>query len=179
MLKGRIKRKRNGYSMAELPLALWVTFMFLFFPLVCLATCTLRFAFLMTAAHEAAYQAALSKTYSTDVSASDQCAINSATSTANNVAANFTGITVQSVKTVIVQSDSQSNNVKTFTSKLANPADTSRYVYMLQTTVVGSILPLIGGQSKALLGNVPGLTAPMVVQATSRKVAENPQGLNL
>ncbi len=179
MVTRRYKRNRKAYSIAELPVALWLTFIGLFFPLVCLITCTIRYAFLMTAAHEAAYQAAISKTYSTDISASDLSAVNSATTTANSVASDFTGITIQSVSTVILQSDTQTNTVQTYVSKLPSPADTTRYVYMLQTTVVGSILPLVSGQSQSMFGTVPGLTAPMVVQATSRKVAENPQGLNL
>lgn len=173
-----VGRKNRAAALAETPLAIWVTIFGLFFPLFALATCLLRYSFLMTAAHEAAYDAAISKTFSTDVSATDPCAVNAAVAKANSVAANFNGITIQSVSTRIIQNDSQTNNMQVYSVKLQNPADTSRYVYLLETTVVGSIMPIVSGQS-GMFGTVPGLTAPMVVQATSRKVAENPQGLNL
>ena len=171
--------REKGHTLAETPAALWVTFVCLFFPLFCLTTCLLRYSFLVTAAHEAAYEAAISKTFSTDVSATDLCATKTADNIANSVAHSFSGITVQNVSTQIIRSDSQTSDIHVYTTKLPTPADTSRYVYLLETTVRGSILPIIQGHSEGLFGTIPGLTAPMVVQATSRKVSENPQGLNL
>ena len=174
------RKNSQGSAIAEAPAAIWLAIIGLFFPLFCLATCTLRYAFLETAAHQAVYDAALAKTFSTDVSATDLCAVNAAIQTANNVASSFNGITVQSISTRIIQADSQTPQIQVYTTKLSSPANTTRYVYVLETTVVGSIQPLVSTQTglfKAL--SIPGLTAPMVVQATSRKMAENPQGLNL
>lgn len=173
------RMRQKGHTLAETPAAIWLTFTCLFFPLFCLTTCLLRYSFLLTAAHEAAYEAAISKTFSTDVSTTDLCAVKTANNIATNVAQSFSGVTVSNVSTRIVQSDSQTNNIHVYTTKLPTPANTSRYVYLLETTVVGSIKPIIEGHSDGLFGTIPGLTAPMAVQATSRKVAENPQGLNL
>ena len=170
-------RRKSGSSLAEAPAALWVAFLGLFFPLLCLATITLRYAFMMTASHEAAYQAAISKTFSTDISATDLCAVNAANTTARSVAGNFSGISVTNVSTRIVQSDTQTDLTQVHESKLNTPADTARYIYIMETTVTGLVEPLISGHSG--FGDIPGLTGPMQVQVTSKKLAENPQGLNL
>lgn len=179
MTRMRRYRTRKGYTLAEAPAALWMTFVLLFFPLFCLVTCLIRYSFLLTAAHEAAYEAAISKTFSTDVSTTDLSATKTAQNIANNVANSFSGVSVKTVNTRIVRSDTQTSSIQVYTTKLPQPADTSRYVYVMETTVDGSILPIIQGHSTGLFGTIPGLTAPMEVQATSRKVAENPQGLNL
>jgi hypothetical protein len=174
------REKQRGAILAETPAAIWLAFIGLFFPLFCLATCLLRFAFLETVSHQAAYDAALAKTFQTDVSTTDLSAVTTAVQTANTVAASFSGIAVQSVNTRIIQTDSQTSAVQVYTNKLPAPANTTRYVYLIETTVVGSIKPLIAAQGGMFqIVSIPGLTAPMVVQATSRKVAENPQGLNL
>ncbi|MBX9571194.1 MAG: hypothetical protein K2X77_20020 [Candidatus Obscuribacterales bacterium] len=175
--KFRIQR-RSGTAIAEAPVAIWFAILALFFPLLCLATITLRYAFMVTAAHEAAYQAAVSKTFSTDVSSTDLCAINSADATAKKVAGSFSGITVTNVTTRILQSDTTSNALQVHNQALNTPADTTRYVYLLETTIDGQVQPLILGHS-AIFQDIPGLTGPMTVQVSSRKLAENPQGLNL
>lgn len=174
---GGKRRRKRGSAIVEAPIAIWLAILGLFMPLLCLATITLRYAFMITAAHEAAYQAAISKTFSTDVSTTDLCAINAADTTARSVASNFSGINITNVSTRIIQSDSQTSSLQVHSAKLNIPADTSRYVYVLETTVSGLVQPLISGHS--LFGDVPGLTGPMQVQVTSRKLAENPQGLNL
>lgn len=174
----RLRRRSGGSAIAEAPVALWLAVLGLFMPLFCLATVTLRYTFMVTAAHEAAYQAAISKTFSTDVSTTDLCAINAADTTARNVATNFSGITVNTVSTRIIQSDSQTDSLQVYSTRLNNPADTTRYVYLLETTVTGLVQPLVSGHT-GIFQNIPGLTGPMTVQVTSRKLAENPQGLNL
>lgn len=173
-------RKESGALLAEAPVAIWLALIGLFFPLLCLCSCLLRFAFLETAAHQAAYDAALSKTFSTDVSSTDLSAVSMAVQTGRAVATSFTGISVQNISTRIIQSDSQTSAQVVYTSKLPAPANTSRYIYLIETTIVGSIDPLVNCQGGLFKNaSIPGLTAPMVVQATSRKIAENPQGLNL
>lgn len=180
-MKSRItlqRRHRAGSAIAEAPVAIWFAILGLFMPLLCLATITLRYAFMVTAAHEAAYQAAVSKTFSTDISTTDLCAVNAADTTAKKVASNFSGITVNTVSTRIIRSDSQNDALQVYDSKLNNPADTTRYVYLLETTIDGLVQPLILGHT-GIFQEIPGLTGPMHVQVTSRKLAENPQGLNL
>lgn len=178
-MKARFRINRHsGSAIAEAPVALWFAILALFMPLLCLATITLRYAFVVTAAHEAAYQAAVSKTFSTDISTTDLCAINAADATAKKVANSFSGISVNTVSTKIIQSDSQTNTLQVHATRLNNPADTTRYVYLLETTIDGLVQPLILGHS-GLFQDIPGLTGPMHVQVSSRKLAENPQGLNL
>ena len=170
-MKARFRINRHsGSAIAEAPVALWFAILALFMPLLCLATITLRYAFVVTAAHEAAYQAAVSKTFSTDISTTDLCAINAADATAKKVANSFSGISVNTVSTKIIQSDSQTNTLQVH--------ETTRYVYLLETTIDGLVQPLILGHS-GLFQDIPGLTGPMHVQVSSRKLAENPQGLNL
>lgn len=171
------RRSQNGHTIAEQPAGLWLLFIGMFFPLVAMVTLGLRFTFMLLSAQEAAVQASLSRTYSTDISSTDRSAVNSARDTAIRVINKFPGVTFNNCSTAILIADTQSTNIARQTVKLNAPADTSRNLYFLETTITGTVAPFI--QSSGFWSGIPGLTQPYTIKLSARKVAENPQGLNL
>lgn len=177
----QVKRNRNftGAAMAEQPAVMWLIFIGLFFPFLCIATLGLRYTYLMVATKEAVLQAALAKTFSANASSTDLSAVNAANSTASSVISRFEGVTVNSIRTEIVISDTTNSTIQITNAKLSAPADSSRNLYLLQTTLEGQIQPLAQTQSSPWIRVVPGITAPWTVRVSARRVAENPQGLNI
>ncbi len=170
-------RKSNGSSVAEMPAVLWVLFVLLTFPLVDLAAVTMRYTFLLTTSREAVMVASRAKTFYADSSVLDPSARNLASATAYYSASRFTGITVTSVQTRIVATDLNTNSISYYDTPLTLPADSATSLYSFETTVTGSIQPLLPFRGPAYT-NVPGLTGPMTVAISSQKMCENIQGLN-
>jgi Flp pilus assembly protein TadG len=170
------QRSKRGNLIVETPLALFV-FLFLFcFPLLDLATVTLRTTFLYAAAHNAAWESARAHTYLNSLDGQPS-AVQLASSSAFRTAAAFGGIQVNSVKTNIVATNINSLNQTKQTNPLALPADQSLNSYQVEVSVNGAVNPLIIYNAGGFT-NIPGLTQPMILTFTDRQYCENPQGLN-
>ena len=171
-------RKRNchGSFIVETPAALWVLFVLFTIPMIDLATVLLRYTFVVAAAHDASHSAGKAMSYMSDISAQEASAIHLADAAARATAAAFAEVTVDSVATRILITNLTTRAVTTRTTPLTTPADTGVNLYEYETTVTGRINPLIAFNAGPFAG-IPGLSAPVNVQVTSRQFCENTQGL--
>jgi hypothetical protein len=169
-------RSRRGALTAELPGTLWVLFFLLTFPLLNLATVTLRYTFLVAAARDAATAASKAKTFSVDLSASEPSSVNVAPTVANQTGTKFTGITIIGTQTNLVITNLVTQVTTKQTTRLTSPADTTTNLYGIEVVVTGDVQPFL--PYTPVLGNIPGLTGPMRVNVASTEMAENPQGLD-
>lgn len=167
-------RKQRGSSLLELPLMLWVMFALLFVPMISLASITLRGAILDSVARDAAHVASKSRTYATNTD-EGICAKEAAQTEVGQRLAPFTGIVASAVDTTILTTDITSGNVSRSNTALLN-VDSSRNIYQIETSVRGTVQPVLGG-NLAIFGNIPGFTTPLAVTHTAREMFENPQGL--
>lgn len=169
-------RSKNGSSLIELPLALWFIFVMLLMPMLSMATMTLRSALMNSVVQNAGQAAAKAKTFEAS-SPTKPSALNVADQVVRGSVAQFPGLSVEGVDCDILVTPVPAGLVNRFNGKLPTPADSSRNLYQVETKVRGQIQPLFL-ISPQLFGNVPGVTAPLVVSYVSRAMAENPQGLN-
>lgn len=170
-------RTTRGAFIAELPVALWMLILGFTFPLVDLSIATMRTTLVLGACRDGVHEAARSKTFQTSISASELSSQQSALNTVNQVASRFHGIRITSVNTFIIRTDINTQVSTRYASALTQPADSSAYVYNIETVVVGQADPLVTFNIP-FFGNIPGLTGPMTVSAAAREFAEYPQGLN-
>lgn len=164
-------RRARGSTMADTPVTLWLLFLGLTFPLMDLASITMRYTFLLAAARDGAFAGSREQTYTlADAALKAKIA---------QTAASFTGITVTGVTTNIVTVNLASKAVSRTPAKLAAPANPSVNLYQIEARVAGTIQPFINmGGVGGILPNVPGITAPVQTSVTCREYFENPQGLN-
>lgn len=157
--------------MADTPITLWLLFLGLTLPLMDLASITMRYTFLLAAARDGAFAGSREQTYTlADAALKAKVAA---------TAANFTGITVNTVKTNVVTVNIGNKAVTRQSTKLAAPANVAANLYQIECELTGTIQPFINmGGSAAVLPNVPGITAPVNTTVTCREYFENPQGLN-
>lgn len=167
----RRRRSRKGSTMADTPVTLWLLFLGLTFPLMDLASITMRYTFLLAAARDGAFAGSREQTYTlADAALKAKIA---------QTASSFTGITVNSVTTNVVTTNLATKAVARQPNKLAAPANPSTNLYQIEAQVQGTIQPFINmGGVGGILPNVPGITAPVTTSVTCREYFENPQGLN-
>ena len=170
------RRKSYGSLIAEYAPALWLLLVMFMIPFLNLTTIVLRYTFLVSTSRDAAFAAARAKSFITDASTTQLSAVHLAQNQATTTAAAFTGITLTSVTTSILITRLTTGVVTRQTTVLTTPADTSNYLYQIETRVNGQVKPLITF-SLPFFGTVPGLTGPMIVFVTSREYCEYPQGL--
>jgi len=169
------RRRHQGSVILEIPFVLWLFFFVLFFPMLNFATAFLRLTFLYGAVHNACISAARGRTFSTSIN-SDPTALSLAQDAANGYVAAFTGLHIQTLDTIIVITNINTQ-VQTFSSvPLTTPPDVSNFTYQVQVTLNGATDPLF--QVPTIL-NVPvaGLNQPLLVKLQDRQYFENPQGL--
>lgn len=171
-------RNNKGSFIAETPVALWLLLFFLTIPFLDMATVLLRYTFFVMAARDGVHEAARSKTFATNSSASQLSAINTASTQVNRTAQSFSEISISRVDTRIVETDITRQTVTIHTNRLVNPADTSAYLYELETIVTGSINPLLTF-NPGFLPQIPGITTAVPVVVSAREYCEYPQGLNI
>ena len=172
-------RGRRGTTMAEMPAALWLLIL-MCFPMIIVATSSLRFGFFWNAAREAAMQAAKCQTFQNN-SAVGISAVNTADAWAAQATNSFSGITITPpVNVYILQTNVTSGTTTKGTSRtaLTTAADTANNIYDIQVEINGQIAPLVPVVFGGIVGPVPGLTAPFPVVVRSQYVSEVPQGLN-
>lgn len=164
-------RSRRGSTMADTPITLWLLFLGLTFPLMDLASVTMRYTFLLAAARDGAFAGSREQSF-TLADAAMKAKI-------NQTAASFTGITINNIATNIVITNIGTKAVTRQSVKLAAPANTSTNLYQIEAQVQGTIEPFINmGGLNSIVPNVPGVTAPVTTSVTCREYFENPQGLN-
>jgi len=163
--------------MAEMPVALWIMIL-MCFPLLVIATSSLRFGFFWNACREAAQQAAKCQTFQVDSSAGPS-SVTMANTWAAKAAGSFSGLTMTAVDVYIVTTNvtSQATTKSGNGQKLAAAADIANNLYSIQVELDGQIQPLIPA-GMGFFGNIPGLTGPFPVVVRSQYSAEVPQGLN-
>lgn len=170
------RRSKCGSFLADTPAALWVLFMILCFPLANLATVCLRAAFLYLGVHNATRMASRARSYLAPV-AGEPSAVQLANTTANTVAAAWTGVHITNINTSIVCTDINTRAVTTQSTPLTTAADDTNYTYQLEVDVNGKVDPLITINTP--WGPVPGLSTAVQLYFTDRQYVENPQGLSL
>jgi len=174
----RLKSRRcAGSVLLEGPLALWIIFIILIFPLMDLCTIAIRSTFLWCATHDATMYAARAMSYATSVNGQPTAA-DLAEREAVRTAAAFSGVHVTNVQTAIVITNNQNLAQTVQSAVLSSPADTSDFSYQIQVAVSGKIdpfMPYILGW----FGRVPGLTEAYPVTFVDRQFCETPQGLNI
>lgn len=162
--------------MAEMPVALWLIIL-MCFPMLMLATTTLRFGFFWNACREAAQRAASCPTFLNDTGLGVS-ACNTADFWVNKATSSFSGISVVSTNVYILQTDVNNGTCTKSANRtpLVNPADTTNNIYDIQVEINGQVDPLIPFISS--MGSVPGLTGPFPVTVKSQYNCDVPQGLN-
>jgi hypothetical protein len=175
--RGDKSRLAHGQAVAEMGIVLWVLLFLIALPFMDLISFSLRYNFLLMASRDAAFAASRSRTFQTDVSSTQLSAINAASSAAQNTSSSFNSVQINSVRTYIVVTRLSDGLQTRQNSKLANPADTSNYVYQIETVLNGNANPLFT-MPQGYFVSIPGLTAPINVSIASRSFVENPQGLN-
>lgn len=166
--------------MAELPLAIWLVILCFAFPLLILATLSIRYGFFWNAAREACTQAAHCQTFLANTAVGGTSAVNTANNVASTAASAFTGITMTSCDVIIISSTIPGGVITRGApgAKLASPADPENNQYTIEVALTGQVEPLIR-QSGGVMGQIVGLTAPFPVKVTWQNAFENTQGLNL
>lgn len=170
-------RRLSGTTMAEMPVALWLIIL-MCFPMLMLATTTLRYGFFWNACREAAQRASACQTFLVDTP-QGQSACTTADFWVNKAVGSFSGITVVGAPNVYILQTNVATQTQTKNpnrTPLAVAADTNTYIYDIQVELNGQVDPLIPFIS--MMGSVPGLTGPFPVTVRSQYSCEIPQGLN-
>ncbi len=178
-LKARNTHRRGlrGSLMADAPLAIWFLIIGVTLPLIDLVMITVRSGFLIMSARDAAHVAARCKSFQTPVSADQPSVVGAADAQARFAASRFSEITVNSVESWILITDLDTEVTTRQNTRLTEPADTNEFVYQIEVIVRGQANPLVR-YNAGIFGNIPGLTAPVPVNAVAREFAEFPGGLD-
>ena len=168
------RRSQRGSSLLELPLMLWVMFGLLFVPMLALASITLRGSVMDSVVRDAAHVASKARTFAANTP-EGLGAREAATATVTDRLSAFPGITASAVDATILITNISSGVITRSNTPLV-AVDSSRNIYQIETTVRGTVAPLLGGNA-AIFGNVPGFTTPIQVSHNAREMCENPQGL--
>ncbi len=194
----RLKSNMFGMTIAELPAGLWIIFVGIAMPLMCLVLTTVRFALFWEATREAAAAACSAQAYATSTTTSQpgvtqMSAITLAQNTAVNVSSMMSGISINPddvqcwiIITPLANAAAVGNPGNNNTSEasttvgpntpLNTSVDTTANLYQLRVDVTGQIQPVCS-LSNTFFGNIPGLTQPFPVTISMTRVFENPQGL--
>lgn len=167
----------RGSFFADVPLTIWFLMLGLAIPLIDLVTVSVRSGFLIMAARDAAHHASGCRSFQNPVSASRPSMITAADARARDAASRFSEVTVNSVESWIVITDLNTQVTTKRNTKLTDPANTDVNVYQLEVIVRGQANPLIR-YNAGIFGNIPGLTAPVPVNAVAREFVEFSDGLD-
>jgi hypothetical protein len=168
--------------MAELGPALFLLFIILFFPLVCLGTLGMRYTFLIMTVRQAARDASRCRTFQNN-SGTNLSSKNAAIATVTNWFSHFPGVklannnTATDIRTYI-QIYNRNTNAITFSNVALTQAqlNTTNNWYNIGVSITATVEPLFEN-NQAKFGNIPGLTAPFPVTAVAAAVCENTDGL--
>jgi len=169
------KRGQSGEFLIDGSLAVVMLFGVVMLPCADLATLGLRHVFLSAAARNAVHVASKAKTF--QVSLKKPSATEIAEQVAKSTAQGFSGIDVEKVETTILATNLETQETTRYTGPLPIPADTSSYVYNIETVIEAKVHPLFT-LNKDILGSIPGMTVPMEGRASAQEFCEHTQGLN-
>jgi hypothetical protein len=169
-MTNRPTRRRNGSSLVEVPVTLWVFIFLMMLPLIDLMGMTYRCVLAYFGVRDACYQAALQNSF-TD-------AKNTANSVLGADAAAWTGIGYANTNVYAVEIDPGNSNAEA--SSAANTpwsgTISSSRVYLIRVSTDASCEPFLN-LSVANWASVPGITGPITLKCTYQVAAENPNGL--
>lgn len=189
-------RNNSGAMAAEYVATLYLLLFFLLFPLLNLATVSLRSFFLWFACNQATMAGAKARTLSTDITIGGttyRSAYNLVKDRSNQIRAAFPGIDwtdsstnpkVEILRTPIPNSLPPVTYYTPFVCTGSGVAltgqvpDVDRYVVTLRVTIAGRIWPLIPMTLPGPL-SIEGLTTPFDMTVTSEAAFENPPGVAL
>jgi hypothetical protein len=176
--------RRLGSAMAEAPLAIWILFVGICFPLLILATLTLRLGLFWQAAKEAAQVSCQAQTFLTPPTypTNATSAVVVATSTASQVLNAFPGCTLSQPVEVYIGSTPIASTATTWNGAANTPLtpaqiDTDNNVYSIKVVLVGQVQPLFT-INLPYFGSIPGLTSAFPATVQEERVFENPTGLS-
>lgn len=169
------RRGQKGEFLIDGSLSIAMLFGLVMLPCTDLATLGLRHVFLSAAARNAVHVASKAKTFETSLNKPSAKVI--ADQVAKATANGFSGIDVESVDTYILATNLDTQETIRYAGKLPRPADTSSYVYNVETVLTAKVHPLFT-LNKDLMGSIPGLTVPMEGKASAQEYCEHTQGLN-
>lgn len=162
-------RKTTGSSSVEFPLVLCVFLFAACFPLADMAVLFLGASTVMESAHVASLRAAREADYHT--------AKTKATAVATSLANGATSIAPADVQVTYLRVPIDGATSTSFVPPLEQTEiDKSKYIYQIQVTITGRVAPLIT-LSKDVLGDIQGLTAPLVITTSSAATFEDTNGL--
>jgi Flp pilus assembly protein TadG len=180
-------RSTRGSYIAEFPVVLWILFVCVAFPLITLATITLRMSMFSAAAKDAAHAASKAETFATSPDGKPT-ALQLARTTAVTAISHIAGVrlTRRPVTQIVIvgpidpsQPNAQPDvNVCPANQRLSDsdPLDTSKYIYQIRVTLTGELQPLIPFRAQ-VFGNITGLTSPYQMSQSGIEHVEYPQGL--
>lgn len=183
---GQQIRRQDGNAIVELPLALWMLFFCILFPLIALSTMGLRYTFVVLAAHDAAKAASRAPLFATDIPGSagtstQLSAVNAAQAAATKVCNSFAGVSIEPPVDVTILEfappEFAGPNVPlgppTIISHPKNAPLGATYdpghIYKIKVDVKATLDPLV---------TIPGVVGPYTTTVSAQQVAENLQGLN-
>jgi hypothetical protein len=188
-------RTKKGALTAEYLVTIFVLLMFLFFPLLNLASCLMRGFFLWFACEQAVMSGSKAKTLSSDITISGtkyKSAYNLARDTASHLKTAFPGVKWNQTATnpkveISLQAIPNSTPVPPYVAPFVctgpgismagvNP-DVDKYVVMFKVSIEGEIDPLMPMQLMGL--SIPGLSSSMKLKVQSQSLFENPPGISL
>ncbi len=166
----RQRSRKNGYSIAELPVALWVIFIMFLFPLAIMASLGYRAVILYYGVNSATQKAAKSPSF-TDAQTNAAAVLTACTKDFPNIKA--------SAPVESIQIKPLSGAAPTFsaTKLAAGSVDTSKNIYFVVTQVDADLDPLVQFNGGWMGLNIPGLTGPYHLQYRMEAYCENPNGL--
>jgi len=162
--------------------ALYLLFLFLFFPMLDLATMGLRAFFLWFACEQAAMAGAKGTVWSNTAYPNNYytCIQTQAQSAATSFVNMFSGITVTSGPNLVVIAQAIPNTsaatINPYTPSPSTYLDKSLYVPILQVTMTGTVQPFI--VIPFIPMSIPGLNAPFTMTVMSEQQIENPTALS-
>lgn len=169
-------RASKGVSLIELPMMLGLLLVMLLMPMLGLATLTVKSSLLNAAVQDGVHLASKARTFQAGT-ADKPAAMQLADTTIKSSSLKWAGLTVSNVQTNIIITPVAGGASTRQSGKLATPADTSRFIYQIETVATGQIEPLFR-LNPGVIGSIPGVSAPAQVSYSAREMAENPQGLN-
>lgn len=185
-------RSCNGSDIVEMPLVLLVLFMFLAFPMINLATATVRAYLIRSIVTDAAHKGARACTFRTPVpqgaNAEDEPGCDSAINLAESELADFVnnpanqkfpGISIEVPKYFVYYKNVNSGSWKRSADKqplAPSEIDETNCRYYFEISATGHANPLIN-MSGTMVPQVPGLSSPVDVSVEARELFEQVQGL--
>lgn len=159
-------RKCTGSQLLELPIAIWLSVLALFLPLLDLSLLGLRVGTLHTAARNGAREAGRAASFT-------EAAEKASSKVVESLNAGFGGNTLESVTTAVVATPIDGGEPSRSTGPIA--ADPDNFVYQIEVLVKGTAAPLV---AITWFGDIPGLSGPFPVSVVCTEMVEHPKGLS-